>query len=122
MNGSMSASRDRPSRRSVAHPANTDPGRWKRVRREVLERDRYTCQSCGRKGGRLAVDHIRAVRYSGGDPELLWSPSNLQVLCDGPPNYCHRAKTATEQRPEPTAHEAAWAALVDELREGRAGS
>ena len=78
----------------------------------MLERDRYTCQRCGKRGGRLAVDHIRAVRYGG----PLWNPDNLQTLCDGQPNYCHRRKTATEQRPEPTEGEQAWAAMMDELR------
>ena len=77
-----------------------------------MERDRYTCQLCGRKGGRLAVDHKLAVRY-GGEP---WDTANLWVLCDGEPNYCHRRKTATEQRPAPSEGEQAWAAMVEELR------
>ena len=50
------------------------------VRRQVLERDNYTCQLCGanrdRDGALLHIDHINAVNKGGGN-EL----SNLQILC-----------------------------------------
>ena len=82
-------------------------GRWARVRRAVLRRDRYRCRSCGR-AGRLEVDHIRPLR-AGGDP---WDPGNLQTLC----RSCHVRKTAAENRRPPTPAETAWRELVASIR------
>lgn len=53
---------------------------WKYLRRQILERDGYTCRFCGR-GGRfsdyiLEVHHIIWRRYGGQD-----EPSNLIVCC-----------------------------------------
>jgi 5-methylcytosine-specific restriction endonuclease McrA len=67
---------------------------WSSVRESVLERDDYTCQSCGHverppvTDGALHVDHIQRVADSG----HKWDESNLQTLCHG----CHEAKTAEE--------------------------
>ena len=77
---------------------------WTSVRESVLERDDYTCQSCGHverppvTDGVLHVDHIQRIADSG----HKWDESNLQTLCHG----CHEAKTAEEnsttERPEIT--------------------
>ena len=78
--------------------------RWKRVRREVLTRDNWTCQTCGRYGNEC--DHRTALQNGGKAFDL----GNLQILCRG----CHISKTRAENtRPESTAVEA-WRALVEE--------
>lgn len=47
-------------------------------RKAVYERDDYTCQFCGVRGGRLNADHIkRFADY----PELRYELSNGRTLC-----------------------------------------
>ena len=58
------------------------------LRRFVLERDCYTCQSCGGKG--TQVDHIRTR----GVNHNVNHPLNLQTLCGA----CHRQKTLADIR------------------------
>lgn len=53
---------------------------WRRVRRQVLERDGRRCQRCGAPG-RLEVHH-RTPLGAGGDP---FDVANLQSLC----RKCH---------------------------------
>jgi 5-methylcytosine-specific restriction endonuclease McrA len=51
-------------------------------RRQVFERDDYTCQICGLRGGKLNAHHIQAfARF----PELRTETSNGITLC----NDCH---------------------------------
>jgi group II intron reverse transcriptase/maturase len=52
---------------------------WRERRRQILERDQYTCQHCGNKQN-LEVHHIRSRHEQGTD-----NPDNLVTLCDG----CH---------------------------------
>ena len=73
-------------RRRVSGFAIYATKRWRAVRRQVLRRDRYTCQHCGRWGNE--VDHIVPIQRGG--PE--WELSNLQTLC----KRCHSRKTAKE--------------------------
>ena len=84
--------------------------RWKALRAEILERDRYRCRSCG-CGGRLEVDHIKPVRTH---PELSYEPRNLQALCPS----CHTKKTRIEcgqSAPIITPERQAWGKAVAEL-------
>lgn len=60
---------------------------WRRLRNEILARDNYTCQCCGRIGGRLELDHIINKAKGGTDAH-----DNLQILC----HSCHKIKTQTE--------------------------
>ena len=87
-----------------------DRRRWAHVRRVVLDRDRYRCQSCG-VAGRLEVDHIIPLADGG----ARWDLSNLQTLCRSP---CHFAKTAAENRTRRPVSPAVerWRELVEELR------
>ncbi|AWY20093.1 HNH endonuclease [Moraxella bovis] len=62
---------------------------WRRLRDEILARDSYTCQCCGRVGGRLELDHIVNVAQGGTNDK-----SNLQILC----HSCHKTKTQSESR------------------------
>ena len=82
-------------------------GRWASVRRLALERDSYTCRKCGR-GGRMEVDHIRALHKGGAWYDL----ANLQSLCYG----CHKAKSQQERtiRPDRPGYREKWAALMQE--------
>lgn len=54
-------------------------GRW---RRDVFERDDYTCQSCKKRGVYLEVHHIKPVRDY---PNLIFNVGNGITLC----GYCH---------------------------------
>jgi len=56
-------------------------------RKEVFERDDYTCQECGRRGGDLNADHIKPFALY---PDLRFDVDNGRTLCVG----CHR-KTPT---------------------------
>ena len=65
---------------------------WRRLRGEVLLRDKGLCQPCLRNGRVTAareVDHIKP-KASGGTDDA----DNLQAIC----LPCHRTKTARESR------------------------
>lgn len=73
---------------------NTPPNRqrtssyqWRKLRKSILERDKFTCQSCGLITTVLEVDHI--IPNSDNN-----NPSNLQALC----RPCHEAKTLKENK------------------------
>lgn len=55
--------------------------KWRIVREQVLKRDGYQCQACGKDAN--TVDHILPRSRGGGD-EL----ENLQALC----SYCNYSK------------------------------
>lgn len=55
---------------------------WKNCRIEILQRDEYICQCCGRKPSKQ-VHHLNDPRYC---PELSLDRKNLIVLC----NLCHK--------------------------------
>lgn len=54
---------------------------WRRVRVQILERDGYTCKTCGKHGGRLECHHRRPIE-DGGD---WFDPDNLETIC----RTCH---------------------------------
>ena len=58
---------------------------WKRTRRAALDRDGWTCRTCGDTA--TEVDHIVNAAQGGSD-----DPANLAAIC-GP---CHKQKTAAE--------------------------
>lgn len=64
--------------------------KYRNLRREILERDNYTCQICNLRGGDLNVDHIKPYSKF---PELRFSEENLRTLCVP----CHK-KTDTYAR------------------------
>jgi len=56
-------------------------------REKVFKRDKYICQFCGKKGGRLNADHIKPFAYY---VNLRFDVNNGRTLCE----ECHR-KTDT---------------------------
>lgn len=62
---------------------NYDVKLWKRISKQVFERDNYTCQYCNKAGGLLEVDHIIPIS-KGGNNHL----SNLTTAC----RRCNRQK------------------------------
>jgi 5-methylcytosine-specific restriction endonuclease McrA len=59
-------------------------GEYRAWRRAVFERDNWTCQFCGhRGGGEIHADHIKPWAYF---PELRYEVSNGRTLC----RDCHR--------------------------------
>jgi len=56
-------------------------------RKSVFERDRFTCQICGKVGGTLHADHIKPFAYY---PDLRTDIGNGRTLCEP----CHK-KTDT---------------------------
>ena len=76
------------------HHVKLNAARWQRVRRVVLDRDGWRCQSTLPNGekclrpGRLEVDHVVALHLGG----AAWELANLQTLCRG----CHIDKTTVE--------------------------
>jgi transposase len=61
---------------------------YKMLRKSVYSRDKFTCQECGKRGGRLQLHHIVPVKNRG---ELMLELQNCITLC-GP---CHHK---TQQR------------------------
>lgn len=57
---------------------------FRKVAREVLERDNYTCRYCGRHAG--TVDHVVPVSQGGAKLD----PANLVAAC----SYCNSSKGA----------------------------
>ena len=56
---------------------------YKRFIRSILERDQFTCKSCGQIGGKLHVHHIKEVALY---PELVMDSHNTETLCIS----CHK--------------------------------
>ena len=79
---------------------NPDRRTWDALRLRVLTRDKRTCQSCGRRGARFEVDHIKPISAGG----AMYDLSNLQSLCRG----CHIEKTRIENRGVEHPEKLAW--------------
>lgn len=59
---------------------------WKKIKREVLERDKHTCQRCGcRPEGKRAI-HAHHIKSWDEYPALRLDANNIVTLC----RACHR--------------------------------
>lgn len=67
--------------KSRHYPLGPDARNW---RTEVFERDDYTCQRCGVRGGYLEAHHIEPWAER---PELRFEPANGMTVC----RECHAA-------------------------------
>ncbi len=82
----------RPNRSGPNHPSWTGKSsenklirssiEYKEWRRQVFERDDYTCHICGIKGGNLNANHIKKFADY---PDLRFDPTNGITLCE----WCH---------------------------------
>ena len=75
---------------------------WEPIREKVFARDGRRCQQCG-KAGRLEAHHVLPLKENGSN-----DMDNLTTLCRG----CH----IEVHRPPESPRQAAWRAMVDELR------
>ena len=57
-----------PIKHSVRHS-----DKYKQWRQNIFERDNYTCQQCGQRGGNIVADHIEAF-------SLLWISNNIETF------------------------------------------
>ncbi len=78
------------------HRALRLSAKYLRWRKDVFERDDYTCQECGMRSGKnktvyLNADHIKPFAIF---TELRYEISNGRTLC----YPCHREKTTEEQK------------------------
>jgi 5-methylcytosine-specific restriction endonuclease McrA len=70
--------------------------RWQALRWQVLVRDLFTCQMCGRLEGdtsKLVADHREPHRGLAG---LFWDSANLWTLCE----HCHSSVKQREEARE----------------------
>jgi 5-methylcytosine-specific restriction protein A len=78
---------------------------WRRLREQVLQRDKYLCQPClklGRPTEATQVDHITALAKGGTD-----KMDNLQAIC----TPCHERKSLEEShgvKPKQPIGEDGW--------------
>jgi 5-methylcytosine-specific restriction endonuclease McrA len=86
----FNAERDRGLTTEAERIRRSVPG--KRWRVAVFERDDYTCQMCGQRGGILNADHIKPFALH---PKLRFDVNNGRTLCVP----CHRATDTYGRRP-----------------------
>ncbi|WP_245316517.1 HNH endonuclease [Mesorhizobium wenxiniae] len=94
--------RERSSLRSKTEPSFKwlNSARWKKLRLEVLVRDRFTCRMCKRiepDTSRLVADHVIPHRN---DQVKFWE-GELQTLC----RTCH---STTKQKEEAAMPKGVW--------------
>jgi len=52
--------------------------KYRTLRKEIFERDNYTCVICKNRGGLIHMDHIKSYSKH---PDLRFSKENLRTLC-----------------------------------------
>lgn len=82
-NGRILWGEERPYKTTLERRQRDQKEIGKKWRRQVFERDDFTCQMCKVRGGQLEADHIKPYAYY---PEVRWELSNGRTLC----KPCHR--------------------------------
>lgn len=98
----------------IFHTRITRKGKWEKTRREVIKRDNFRCQSCGRilSYWNFEVDHVKPLHLMTAE-EDPYDKSGLQTLC----SFCHSQKTAKENNKRIQPKEVReWTEFVNELR------
>ena len=73
--------------------------RWHLCRWKAMSRDAFTCQTCGKIGGRLEVHHVVPMRdLDPKDPEAPYNLEGLMTLC----RSCHLRETRKHQGTGPS--------------------
>jgi 5-methylcytosine-specific restriction enzyme A len=54
---------------------------WLQLRKEVLERDNYECQSCKRKGRYRKAKNVHHIKEVKTHPELALDKDNCESIC-----------------------------------------
>lgn len=88
---------------------------WNEVRQACFERDDFTCQNCGTRGGQLNAHHLKPYRDA---PELRLDLANLTTLCE----RCHydlHAQETGEERWNAKLTEALVEQILERIVEGR---
>lgn len=81
---------------------------WRLLRKDILQRDHYVCQRCGRTGANI-VHHIRPVKDH---PELKRDPANLETVCERCHNALHPERNRKGAPPE-EAHAPTGVRVID---------
>jgi len=85
-NGDKQRGEQNPQWRGGVTPENKRARESKEMKQwkvNVFDRDKYTCQSCGKKGGYLHAHHKKHFSLY---PELRFDPENGETLC----RQCHK--------------------------------
>lgn len=84
----------RPKKSEAARPKHNADYRYGEWRRSVFERDQFTCQVCGRRGGPLQAHHLRSWAKH---PDLRFETGNGLTVCA---EICHKLKDAERKAQE----------------------
>lgn len=69
-----------------------------KVRKYVFERDNYTCQYCGKRGGDLTLDHVYPVKKIWEDGAWKWSDAERNRWFNDPNNLVTACPTCQSQK------------------------
>lgn len=66
--------------------------KWKLKRLAILKRDKFLCANCKRYGKHTEAVVVHHIKHVDEYPELAFTDSNLQSLCDACHNKAHPEK------------------------------
>lgn len=69
-----------------------DNPRWKKKRQKILRRDGYMCVECRKYGKAREAVTVHHIKHVDEYPELAYTDSNLESLCNACHNKAHPEK------------------------------